>query len=283
MINKKFLLLAVVLGLVITIAVNQYIKKEVGSVKKVEVPTFPVVVAAVNIKTREVLKKEMLVIKRLPREYILEGAVTTIEDAEGKITLGAMIAGEQLLKAKIREKGSRLGLSFKIPENKRAVAIRVAGAAGIAGLVQPGDLVDVLVTYSNLKAGLTSKTETKTVTVLQNVQVLAIDQTTESFSEDGEGKRGGGSGLVTFALTLEEAELLTLANSKGQLSLALRAFNDKSMVESQGADITELLKSNKKVYSVKPTKKKVYRKKRRSSGSIEVIKGTDKKRIRVIN
>lgn len=281
MINKKFLMLAVVLGLVITIAVNQYIKKEVGSVKKKEVPTFPVVVAAVNIKTREVLKKEMLVVKRLPREYILEGAVVTIEDAEGKITLGSMIAGEQLLRAKIREKGSRLGLSFKIPENKRAVAIRVAGAAGIAGLVQPGDLVDVLVTYSNLKAGATGKTETKTVTVLQNVQVLAIDQTTESFSEDGTEKRGGGSGLVTFALTLEEAELLTLANSKGQLSLALRAFNDKSTVESQGADITELLKS-KRINSEKPTKK-VYRRKRRSSGSIEVIKGTDKKRIRVLN
>jgi len=179
LVNKKFLILAVVLGLIITIAVNQYIKKQVGSVEKKEVPTFPVVVAAVNIKTRAVLKKEMLIVKRVPREYILDGTVKSIEDAEGKITLGSMIAGEQLLEAKIREKGSRLGLSFKIPENKRAVAIRVAGAAGIAGLVQPGDLVDVLVTYTNLNMGRGRRPETKTVTVLQNVQVLAIDQTTE--------------------------------------------------------------------------------------------------------
>ncbi|HAR62385.1 MAG: Flp pilus assembly protein CpaB [Candidatus Margulisiibacteriota bacterium] len=240
MVNKKFLILAVILGLITTLAVNLYIKKQVKNVKE-DIPQFPVVVAAINIKSRDVIVEQMVSLKYLPKEYILPDAVTVTKDAIGKVNSSVLIPGEQLLKSKIKEKGSSLGLSFKIPPNKRAVSVRVASDAGIAGLIQPGDLVDVLVTFEGL-AGDAGGPQTRTITVLQQVEILAIDQTTEFVGDEKDKSSGySGNAVVTFALSLDEAERLTLANEKGRLSLALRSFNDKENVYSRGANLSEVI------------------------------------------
>lgn len=238
MVNKKFLLMAVMLGLITTLAVNLYIKKQVRSVKE-DIPLFPVVVAAINIKSRDIINEQMVTLKYLPKEYILPDAVTDVKDAIGKVNSAVLIPGEQLLKSKIKEKGASLGLSFKIPANKRAVSVRVASDTGIAGLIQPGDLVDVMVTFE----GMGDAGQAKTITVLQKVEVLAIDQTTEFVGgeRDKNTPAYSGTAVVTFALTLEEAERLTLAYDRGRLSLALRSYNDRENVKSSGAAMREFL------------------------------------------
>src|SRR5690606_36281457 len=104
------------------------------------------------------------------------------------------------------------GLTFSIPPDKRAVSVGVNEVIGVAGFVKPGDRVDVLATFDRNFSG-----QDMTTTILQDVQVLATAQETESDPEKAEVTT-----TVTLAVSLDEAERLTLAEERGTLRLVLR-------------------------------------------------------------
>jgi Flp pilus assembly protein CpaB len=113
-----------------------------------------------------------------------------------------------------------------------------------AGLIAPGDFVDVIVA-GDLKgivpaSGVAVKGDAGSdfkavVTLLQNVQVLAVQ---DSRIEDGvpydTSVRGEPPDLksinhVTLGLTPEQSQLLWLAVQNGKVTLALRAFGDAAV------------------------------------------------------
>lgn len=115
-------------------------------------------------------------------------------------------------------------LSDDIKAKMRAVSIPVSGASGVSGMVRPNDSVDVLGSFVLPAAGATGKTdelEMVTLTVLQNVTILAIGSDTQrTFSEK---KNNSGYGTVTLQVTPREAEVLVFAQQmRGKLFLTLR-------------------------------------------------------------
>ncbi len=98
-----------------------------------------------------------------------------------------------------------------IPEDKRAVTIRVNDVIGVAGFLLPGNKVDVLNTIQY------SKTSANTTTILKDIRVLAVDQTAKTQENKP---------IIVRAVTLEvspkEAEKLLSAKSKGDIQLVLR-------------------------------------------------------------
>jgi pilus assembly protein CpaB len=138
-------------------------------------------------------------------------------------------------------------LASKIPVGERAMALAVNNIAGVSGLLKPGDRVDILGTFP-----VGTKTELiqdgrggesvgyVTMTLLQNVSLLATGQKISSAKSKGN-RRQGGYSAVTLSVTIEEAELLTIAQTRGKMSLLLRHREDVDITSIQKKTLREVL------------------------------------------
>jgi pilus assembly protein CpaB len=126
------------------------------------------------------------------------------------------------------------GLSAAVPTRLRAVSISVSGAAAVSGLVQPSDKVDVVGTFYFPSKTNPAETEAVTLTLLQDVTVLATGQTLARPGAEaaGRGRAAGGYSTVTLEVTPREAELLIFCETmRGRLTLTLRNPSDVSFEE----------------------------------------------------
>jgi len=205
--------------------------------------TTKVVVAAHDIAARTTLKRDMLEVADIPTDSVLKGAFSSVDDLEGQVTRYPFVSGEQVIASKIGapEKGTE-GLSFVVPAGMRAFSIQVSEESAAGGLILPGDLVDVIGILKGGTVGID-----KAVTLIQGVEVLAVAQTAQEpipaaqaqgtatpagiLGERPENlKPNPGARTVTLTVTQEQAQLLALVQSQGELALSLRSFGDKEPV-----------------------------------------------------
>ena len=108
----------------------------------------------------------------------------------------------------------------------RALSIDVDMTSSVSGLIGPNDNVDILSTFrfpdDKGNAGL----DTITMTVLQNVKVLAVGHHYLGNRNRPQGRQGSNYRTVTLAVTPKEAELLVFSSRKGELTLTLRNPKD---------------------------------------------------------
>jgi pilus assembly protein CpaB len=122
------------------------------------------------------------------------------------------------------------GLSSLIQPGLRAISLSVGGAASVSGMLQPKDNVDVLGTFAFPSQDKPGEMETVTLSVLQDVTILATGQTTarqQLSGRKGQRRSSGGYSSVTLEVTPQESELLVFAQQmKGSLTLTLRHPRD---------------------------------------------------------
>lgn len=252
--NKWLLLMGITLGLISAGLAFVYLRSagdEGGGGSGTSVPTTPVVVAAQDIPAGTKLTAEMLTVRSLASTAVLTGAFSEPEELLEAITVVPVIAGEQVISAKVAGDGTTvLGenppVSLIVPEGQRAVAAPIANVDAVSGLVRPGDHVDVILGIRfravNPETGEELGSDSMTTTILQNVKVLSIEQdvTTTSVGEDGEAVGGTspanekinpGAGTATFMVSPIHAEVLGLAalcadTYTGRLLVSLRGFGD---------------------------------------------------------
>lgn len=165
-----------------------------------------------------------------PRQAVPKGSFIKVQDLQDRVASRKIIQGEPILEGFLAPKGSGTGLAAIIPKGKRAVAVRVNEIIGVAGFIQPGDLVDVIVTMEPTRgAGIITKT------VLQQVPVLAVGQ--EITREGGKAKRVS---AVTLLVDPKDAEHLALA-SRSDIQLAMRSSVDKNVVYTKGSTPVKLI------------------------------------------
>jgi pilus assembly protein CpaB len=144
-------------------------------------------------------------------DWINENNYSDATELVGKVVANSIYAGEILHRMRFTVPGEGSTLAALIPENKRAVTIRVDDVIGVAGFLLPGNKVDILNTVSY------SKNSASTQTVLKDIKVLAVDQTAKTKEN---------SPIIVRAVTLEvspkDAEKLLTAKSKGSIQLTLR-------------------------------------------------------------
>lgn len=116
------------------------------------------------------------------------------------------------------------GLAPMVKPGLRALSLAIGGAAAVSGMVEPNDHVDVLGTFTLPSATVPGEMESVTLTVLQDVTVLATgQQVSRQASSARRGARDTGYSTVTMEVTPREAELLVFAQqAHGRLTLALR-------------------------------------------------------------
>lgn len=121
------------------------------------------------------------------------------------------------------------GLAPVIQKGKRALSIAISGAAAVSGLVKPNDHVDLLGTFTFPSRTNPNQTESVTLTLLQDVTVLATGSNLARQNTEGGNDNTTGYSMVTFEVTTHEAEILVFAQqTRGQLYMSLRNPNDVS-------------------------------------------------------
>lgn len=157
-----------------------------------------------------------------PKNAVPDGAFTTVEELFGddreqvRTVLRAIGPGEPLLKAKLTGFGESVRVAAQVREGMRAVTIPIDAVSGVAGLIAPGDRVDILLTRSIESSLVTS-------IILQDILVIATDQ---SANEDD--TRPKLARTATIEVDPTDASKLALAQQVGKLSLSLRGVNEQS-------------------------------------------------------
>jgi Flp pilus assembly protein CpaB len=201
-----------------------------------------VVVANREIEVGTVITAAMLELRELPRDAVISGAATDIEEVEGETARYPLVAGEQINTGRLVTAPSGKSLSFTIPEGLRGYTVPVDIERSPAALLVPGDFVDVIVAFgliAQLPDGSFTVIEVEdgdqlksAVTLLQNIQVLAVER---EFVEDGvvydDTTRGempeeDNIRYVTLAVSPEQAQQLWLITQDGELTLTIRGFGD---------------------------------------------------------
>jgi pilus assembly protein CpaB len=212
------------------------VSKQPGQSPEAELTS--IVFATKNISRGSNVKAEDLELRPWPKSLLPAGAITNIEDAVDRGVQIPLLPDEPLLETKLAAKGSGRGMSLLIPPGMRAVTIQTPNVStGMAGFILPGDKVDVLVTLSYSGQNDVSG-GSGTITLLQNVEILAVDQRIEAPSENVVDPRELRS--VTLLVTPHEAARLDLGQNKGTLSLALRNPQDEEKGNMESATLAGL-------------------------------------------
>lgn len=119
-------------------------------------------------------------------------------------------------------------LAYVMPRDKRALTLRINTLSAVGGLLSPGDFVDILAHLNVPGQERTSEERRTTVTLFQNIQVLAVGPSF-SPSEDFESQQRAANLIVTFAVDPRQAELLTFAEKNGHLQLVLRSPDERAI------------------------------------------------------
>lgn len=257
---KALLLLLVSLGFGggASIYAKNWLEAQQGIVSETETAEMvEVVVAAREIPYGQVLEATHLRTVGWPADSVPDGVYLNKEKLVGMVIKQAALPGDLMLEGRVGEKLEGSNLSALISPNKRAITVRVDDVNGVAGFLLPGNHVDVLATrLENRRA--------KTRTLLQDIKVLAIDQSAARDENDPVVVRA-----VTLEANLDEAAKLTGATAEGTIQLVLRNPDDRAL---------EIAVEEKPKPVVKPAS---VRKPVDTSREITIIRGTSVDRTKV--
>jgi len=143
-----------------------------------------------------------------------------------RIEAGAPITNDLIVKP-----GERDFLRVVLTEGHRAVSIPVKTGGAGAGLLVPGDQVDVILTQKFSEKDERMARRSVAETVVEDLRVLAIDEQkgkTNMVAGDEFGR------IVTLQVTPEQAQKINVATELGRLSLTLRPTGAIPAVAANG-------------------------------------------------
>ncbi|MCE2484448.1 MAG: Flp pilus assembly protein CpaB [Desulfurellaceae bacterium] len=142
----------------------------------------------------------------------------------GAVVRTALLAGMPLTSAALIRPGQEGFLAAALLPDHRAATIVVNQETSHAGLIAPGDRVDVIFTMQVPSDGA-SQLNSFSRTILQNIRVVAVGRRIESVVSEPESEENGvwkDDDTVTLEVRPSEADRLVLATTRGSISLALR-------------------------------------------------------------
>ena len=180
------------------------------------------------VPSGQLLSGELLEERQAPVVYLQPTAVFSkkeILSAQGAALYKSrdnFMKGEQITRSKLIPVSEGIGLSWSLPAGTAAMALRLDLARAVAGLVQPGDHVNVI--CASEMSGRSA--HTVTTEILKGVPVVAVDDAV--WDPDGAPLEKtpnkdlpSDSILVTLAVPLKQTAAFTLAADRGRLTLAL--------------------------------------------------------------
>ncbi len=227
MINKRNLIISIMLGVLASLAGYYYLLRLEAQVTGAEVYD-EVLITTQNIDENTKITEDMLQMVRRPVNTIIGGAVTNPRDAIGKISITNLVKGEQVTEGRLESEVLRGSFSSQVEKGFRAVTVQVNDDSTISGLLEPGDVIDIIGTFDDYLQNSRSVN-----TFIENVTVLAVGDKFSRYSQDSE--VGTDESLlswsvqpntVTLSLRPDDAETVVLLERYGHMKFVLRAEGD---------------------------------------------------------
>lgn len=239
LLKLKYLIpLAVLAALLATLGTYSYLQNQKTALQQSKKMVRTVLIAKVNLPVGTRLDESVLQVKEYPPELTPAGSFTQAADLVGRVTKSEIFAGEVVLESRLAAQGSSSGFAAAIPAGMRAMTVAVNVVSGVSGFILPHARVDVLATVSSTG----DKEESTTTTILENIEVLAVDQTVDTKNNEPITVKS-----VTLLVTPEQAEKLALGSYEGKLQLVLRNTVDQAEAAPSGVRLKELINKNQPV------------------------------------
>ena len=236
--------LAVLFGFVGAYGVKKYMQEEEEVEKPVVVAVKPVIQTfSVPMALRDLPEGRTVALgdlttpqftqEKLDQMGVAYGYMTRSSQIIGQTLSGPIKKGQPFYPESLYPVGIGPSIADRLKPGQRAFAIPFDGSAAQAGLISPGATVDVL--FRTDAANEDGLPET-TMTLLENIEVLAVDRAISKGAIPGDG-RGGRQGTVALSVTPVQAHALQVVQSRGILTLVLRS-NDESLAADDLAPTT---------------------------------------------
>ena len=229
---------------------HNYIDEQVEAHKKqlnADYEPIQIVVPKQNLRVGDVISGHNLAVRPVPNAFVHDQAVRPgdLEAVVGHRLMHPVNSGEPVLLSHVSQKRGA-GFSNMVEPGKRALTVPVDTVSSMAGLLRPGDRVDLLATVRD-------RDRSVTVPLLVDVSLLATGAAVDEFGAENSTARYQ---TITVSVTAEEAAKITHAQDVGRLSVVLRPPGDKTAAFAQPV-----------------TKSSLLGKTRRTGPGVEIIRG----------
>jgi pilus assembly protein CpaB len=236
-INKNWIVLIAALGVggLAAFGAKNYLGAQMAEIEAREKNKAMVqmVVAKTDLGKGSALSADNVAVRPVPKEWAHSGAITPDQfgRAEGSVLAYPANSGEPLIWSQLE--GQRTPtFSARLAQGRRAVTVPVDEISSLSGMVEPGDLIDIVVS-------LKKDSKNFTFTLLQSVTVLATGTKASPDDQDPGGRRTFTT--ITLDTTPEDAKRVIAAREVGRVTALLRAPNDASSVSRDRSDALSLL------------------------------------------
>ncbi len=245
---------AVLLGLTAAFFAGRYIQ---SARLRIEADAQPVAVLvatadlAPGMTVEQLAEAGLVTTAEVPAQFVSDGAVSSLSAISGQVLSTSVAKDEQLTRARF-DYASQAGLAFTVPQDHLAVSISNSAVIGVAGLLQPGDLVVVVATFEE-SAGEADTAVTQII--IPKARVLAVGSSLSSM-ESSIGPAANGSILaadraadearvipdtVTLALSASDVEKVVFAEQEGYIRLALLGPGAADVAPTAGVTYANVL------------------------------------------
>jgi pilus assembly protein CpaB len=266
MIERRALLISVLISGVAMYLVYQYVSNQDAEMKAAFGTFFPMVIASRDILQYETIRPTDVEVIKVPRREVPPGIISDPKDVIDAVAAIPISKGEQVLDNKIISKNIYSGLDTQISVGKRAISVPVNVKSSIGWLLRPGNRVD-LAAHFEYKAQATNISEVKVF--LQDVLVLASGRTIQSDPPKGVdlgiirniapgltkaempemqdtlnfAKTDSNFQTVTLEVTPQQAQIVdyVIAVFPDSITLLLRQTDDRQIAREKTTDLFDVM------------------------------------------
>lgn len=229
--------LALVIGVIAALAANRFLSARIDAIEaRSRTAMVEVVVARKDLPKGEEIGPGNVALRPIPRDYAHSNALTndSFGSAVGR-KLAYNIKGGEMLLSSMLEASKPATFSGRVAMGWRAMTVAVDEINSISGLLEPGDVIDLI-------ASLERKGNKLTMPLLQGVQVIATGQRLVDDPVTGERKQYA---TVTLNVTPSQATTLIAARDGGKITALLRNPGDRQAAPGDALDMNALLGQGK--------------------------------------
>ncbi|WP_432721425.1 Flp pilus assembly protein CpaB [Jeongeupia wiesaeckerbachi] len=149
------------------------------------------------------------------------------DEVVGRLVRTSLRAGDALTAQALLRAGDAAFLAAVLQPGMRAITVPIDAVSGSAGLIQPGNRVDVILASNRDSRLYGAAPQYQASTLVANARVIAINRRVEGRSASEVASAGEpDEGTATLEVSPKAAQMLSLARGLGELSLSLRSLND---------------------------------------------------------
>lgn len=217
---------------------NGYIERSVAAHRAAidaQYQSVRVIVASADLRAGTPLSNQTVAVREMPRAFLHSSAIPADRWSEiaGRVLAHAVRSGEPVLRSHVAHDVAA-GFSAQLEPGLRAITFPVNEESSLAGMLSPGDRIDIFFTT-------TSGSETVTLPLLTDVPIIATGMRTLANTALVSERMQAPYRTVTVSVTPEDAARIALAQDAGKITVTLRQPEDQEHIHVARMTKTTLL------------------------------------------